>query len=84
MLSFCIQESIAAAIDTISREYGGKVTFYICSASEGARPLGGCTFFWQSPRSQSFNARSFTKQACFIEQRKPENPGECELRKASV
>ena len=31
---------MAAAIERISREYEAKATFYICSASEGARALG--------------------------------------------
>ncbi len=36
----CVQESIANTIDAISRDYGAKATFYVCSASEGARALG--------------------------------------------
>ncbi len=35
-----VQESIANTIDAISRDYGAKATFYVCSASEGARALG--------------------------------------------
>ena len=33
------QEAVQAVLDSISKEYQGKATFYLCAPSDGARPI---------------------------------------------